>query len=68
MSPLSEVWDGPRAKGLSLQQVADLALVNVKFLETMNGDSFFPRPMFRAFLREYSQVVGLNARESMDRL
>ena len=70
MSPLSEDLRTAREqKGLSLQQVADLTLVNVKFLEAIErGEySFLPQAYVRAFLREYSQVVGLNARESMDR-
>jgi len=54
---------------LTLQQVADLTLVNVKFLEAIDrGDySFLPQAYVRAFLREYAQVVGIDPQEAMDR-
>lgn len=70
MSTLSEdLRTARQAKQLTLQQVADITLVNVKFLEAIDrGDfSFMPQAYVRAFLREYAQVVGMDAKETMER-
>ena len=70
MKTLSEDLRAARQqRQMTLQQVADLTLVNVKFLEAIDrGDySFLPEAYVRAFLREYAQVVGMDAQEAMDR-
>ena len=70
MSTLSEdLRTARQAKQLTLQQVADITLVNVKFLEAIDrGDySFMPQAYVRAFLREYAQIVGMDPKEAMER-
>jgi cytoskeletal protein RodZ len=70
MSTLSEDLRAARQREqLTLQQVADLTLVNVKFLEAIDrGDySFLPQAYVRAFLREYAQIVGIDPQEAMER-
>lgn len=70
MSTLSEdLRTARQQKQLTLQQVADITLVNLKFLEAIDhGDySFMPQAYVRAFLREYAQVVGMDPKEAMER-
>ena len=70
MGTLAEDLRTARQHGqLTLQQVADLTLVNVKFLEAIDrGDyAFLPQAYVRAFVREYAQVVGIDpARAGLD--
>ncbi len=48
-------------KGISLADIADATLINIRFLQEMEGGnfSFLPQTYVRAFLREYALMVGL---------
>ncbi len=52
---------------LTLADVADTTLINIKFLEEIERGnvSFMPRTYVRAFVRDYAKAVGLNPDEIM---
>ncbi|MGB2959709.1 MAG: RodZ domain-containing protein [Bacteroidota bacterium] len=52
---------------MTLQQVSDLTLINVQFLEAIEQDnlSFLPPAYVRAFIREYALAVGMDPRRAM---
>jgi cytoskeletal protein RodZ len=52
---------------ITLQQVSDLTLINVQFLEAIEQDnlSFLPPAYVRAFIREYALAVGMDPRRAM---
>jgi len=49
-------------KGLSLSDIADVTLINVKYLEQIDqgNTTVLPQTYVRAFIREYAAVVGLD--------
>jgi cytoskeletal protein RodZ len=49
-------------KGLSLSDIADVTLINVKYLEQIDqgNTTMLPQTYVRAFIREYAAVVGLD--------
>ncbi len=52
---------------LSLSDIAETTLINIKFLEEIDRGnvSFMPKTYVRAFVRDYAQAVGLNPDEMM---
>jgi cytoskeletal protein RodZ len=60
-----ELRTAREAKGISLQQIAELTLINSKFLEAIEQGNVtvLPQTYVRAFIREYAAVVGLNPAE-----
>lgn len=54
---------------ISLEQVAESTLINIRFLEAIErGDmSVLPQAYVRAFIREYASVIGLDPAEVMRR-
>jgi len=54
-------------RGMSLQDVADITLINVKYLQALEAGQFsvLPEPYVRAFLRGYATTVGLDPAEVM---
>jgi len=63
----SELKSAREAKGISLEEISDATLINLKILEALErGDvSVAPQAYIRAFIREYAQVVGLDDTETM---
>lgn len=61
-SPVTELKKAREQKGMSLSDIADATLINVRFLEEIeHGNfSFLPQTYVRAFLREYALIVGLS--------
>ena len=54
---------------ISLEQVAEATLINIRFLEAIErGDmSMLPQAYVRAFIREYASVIGLDQGDVMKR-
>lgn len=54
-------------KGISLRDIADSTLINIRFLEEIDAGNFafLPQTYVRAFLREYAVAVGLSPDEVM---
>jgi cytoskeletal protein RodZ len=54
-------------RGMSLEDVADVTLINVKFLRALEAGQFsiLPEAYVRAFLRGYASAVGLDPAEAM---
>jgi cytoskeleton protein RodZ len=54
-------------RGMSLEDVADVTLINVKFLRALESGQFsiLPAAYVRAFLRGYASAVGLDPAEVM---
>lgn len=54
-------------RGMSLEDVADVTLINVKFLRALDAGQFsiLPEAYVRAFLRGYASAVGLDPAEVM---
>ena len=57
------------ARGLSLADVSDTTFISVQFLEAIEAGKtdILPQAYVRAFIREYSSVVGLDPAEVMHR-
>jgi cytoskeletal protein RodZ len=57
------------AKRMSLTDIADATLINVKYLEAIEQGnvSILPEPYVRAFIREYASAVGLDPAETIRR-
>lgn len=55
------------AKGISLAEISDATLINVKTLEALERGNvgILPQAYIRAFLREYAGVIGLDKDETM---
>jgi cytoskeletal protein RodZ len=53
------------ARGLSVQQIEDITLINARHLEAIERGELntLPRPYVRAFVREYASIVGLDPAE-----
>ena len=62
-----ELRKSREARKITLQQVSDLTLINVQFLEAIEQDnlSFLPPAYVRAFIREYALAVGMDPRRAM---
>jgi cytoskeletal protein RodZ len=58
----TELKNAREQKGMSLSDIADATLINIRFLrEIEQGNfSFLPQTYVRAFLREYAAMVGLD--------
>ncbi len=68
MSSLAqELRKAREEKRITLQQVSDLTLINVQFLEAIEQDnlSFLPPAYVRAFIREYALAVGMDPKRAM---
>jgi len=57
----TELKNAREQKRMSLSDIADATLINVRFLEELERGnfSFLPQTYVRAFLREYASAVGL---------
>jgi transcriptional regulator with XRE-family HTH domain len=57
------------AKGMSVEQVADVTKVSLRYLHAMEegGWEFLPEPYMEAFLRAYAEAVGMNVIKVMKR-
>jgi transcriptional regulator with XRE-family HTH domain len=62
-----ELREARNKKNISLQQMAAKTRIDIKFLEALdNGNfSFLPELYVKAFIKQYSRVVGLNEEESL---
>ena len=62
-----ELKQAREAKRLSLSDIADATLINVKFLEQIEkgNTDMLPQTYVRAFIREYAAMVGLNPDQVM---
>ncbi len=68
MSSLArELREAREGKQITLQQVSELTLINVEFLEAIeeNNLTFLPPAYVRAFIREYALVVGVDAKRAI---
>lgn len=65
----AELRNAREALGLSLADVADTTLINVRFLEELDAGrcDFLPQTYVRAFLREYAATVGLSPEDILRR-
>ena len=66
MSPFfTELKAAREAKGISLAEISDVTLINVKMLESLESGKLegVPQAYVRAFLREYATVVGIDKDE-----
>jgi cytoskeletal protein RodZ len=63
----TELKTAREAKGISLAEISDATLINVKMLETLERGNVdvLPQAYIRAFLREYAGVIGLDKDEIM---
>ncbi len=63
----SELKRAREDKRLSLSDIADTTLINIRFLEEIERGniSFMPRTYVRAFVRDYAKAVGLNPDDVM---
>ncbi|MFN0159577.1 MAG: helix-turn-helix domain-containing protein [Bacteroidota bacterium] len=59
---ITELRRAREAKGISLSDIADATLINLRFLEELEKGNFafLPQTYVRAFLREYALQVDLN--------
>jgi transcriptional regulator with XRE-family HTH domain len=57
------------ASGISLAEIADATLINIKMLEALERGhvEVVPQPYIRAFIREYATVIGLDPAETLKR-
>lgn len=57
------------SKQISLADIADITLINVRFLEAIEQGniSILPQTYVRAFIREYAVVIGLDPEEVLKR-
>lgn len=64
-----ELKQAREAKHLSLSDIADATLINIRHLEQieLGNTSILPQTYIRAFLREYAAVVGLDPTAVMKR-
>jgi len=55
------------AKQISLSDIADITLINVRFLEAIEQGnvSILPQTYIRAFIREYATVIGLDPEQAL---
>jgi len=55
------------AKQISLSEIADITLINVRFLEAIEQGnvSILPQTYIRAFIREYATVIGLDPEQAL---
>jgi len=62
-----ELKQAREAKHLTLSDIADATLINVKYLEQieLGNTELLPQTYIRAFIREYAATVGLNPDEIM---
>ncbi len=62
-----ELRQAREARHLSLSDIADATLINVKYLEQIEqgNTEILPQTYVRAFIREYAATVGLNPDEVM---
>ena len=70
MDPMfQELKQAREAKHLSLSDIADATLINIKHLEQIEqgNTSILPQTYVRAFIREYAGVVGLDPAAVMKR-
>jgi cytoskeletal protein RodZ len=68
MSSLAkELRSAREERKVTLQQVSDLTLINVQFLEAIEQDnlSFLPPAYVRAFIREFALAVGMDPKRAM---
>lgn len=65
----AELRKAREGKKMSLADISDATLINVKFLEAIEqgNTSILPQAYVRAFIREYSSAVGLDPAEIMNR-
>lgn len=66
MSPFfTELKAAREARGISLAEISDVTLINVKMLESLESGKLegVPQAYVRAFLREYAAVVGIDKDE-----
>lgn len=63
----AELKAAREARGVSLDEIADATLINIKMLEALeNGNvDVVPQAYIRAFIREYASVVGLDPAQTM---
>lgn len=68
-SLFQELKSARESKRLSLNDVSDVTLINVNFLEAIEQGNItiLPQPYVRAFIREYATFVGLDPVEIMKR-
>lgn len=66
-SLVTELRTAREQKGISLQDIADSTLINIRFLEAIDAGNlaFLPQTYVRAFLREYATAVGIDPEEAM---
>ncbi len=59
---IEQLRNARELKGLSLSDIADVTLINVKHLEQIEqgNTAILPQTYVRAFIREYAAVVGLD--------
>lgn len=64
-SPVTELRNARERRGMSLSDIADATLINVRFLEELERGNFtfLPQTYVRAFLKEYATTVGLSPEE-----
>ena len=64
-SPVTELKRAREQKRMSLSDIADATLINIRFLEEIERGnySFLPQTYVRAFLREYALMVELSPDE-----
>jgi cytoskeletal protein RodZ len=57
-----ELVDARNYKGMSLEQIADITKIDVRYLKAMEtGDwDMLPQPYMEAFLKAYAEAVGMN--------
>ncbi len=62
-----ELKQAREATGLTLDDIADSTLINVKYLSAIEqgNTSILPQTYIRAFLREYATAIGLNPADVM---
>lgn len=58
----NELMDARNYKGMSLEQIADITKIDVRYLKAMEiGDwDMLPQPYMEAFLKAYAEAVGMN--------
>lgn len=68
-SLFQELKDARESKRISLNDVSDATLINVRFLEAIEqgNTDILPQTYVRAFIREYASFVGLDPVEIMRR-
>jgi cytoskeletal protein RodZ len=66
---IAELKNAREAKHLSLSDISDRTMINVKFLEAIEQGnmSVLPETYIRAFIREYAAAVGLEPKNVMQK-